>query len=748
MLEERSRNLLEEVKQGVKSIPKYLTIYPINENQVINKVPAQNLYAKGQQTHAVHNLLYRVFKSESKLLRSILEFNGFHLTESHDWNIMWVGTNAKPYLYQGLNEFQKINHFPHSNEVTRKDKLCENIVKMQETHGKDLYNIIPDTYILPDEFADFYNDFKRNKGKWIIKPVASSQGRGIYIVDNLNEVPMDEVVVISRYIDNPYLINGLKFDMRVYVLITSFEPLKIYVYEEGLARFASKKYTSAHATTDKYMHLTNYSIQKKSSNFVQNNDPLKDDEGHKWSLTALCRHFEQIGVDPGFVWSKIYDLIIKSLISIEPHVVEQVRKYSLHRSNCFDLFGFDILLDSNLRPWLVEVNLCPSMNNDSPLDHRIKSNLIADALTLIGIRQFDRKKERINIVKTRIKQRQNMQNASANVLHRTAQTTVGKSKNKEILRETLMEFERRGNFVRIYPAKGTDYYDAFFETIRPINQNLYKYLYTDYQIPKPQTAVAPKSAPRPAHRSEKRMRPKGMQECMKISSLKNSEADRPSTTAGTPQRRNNSGNASRERKSSASPNHSTEYHSTEGSEEQPSKLVITGDDVLMEYIARLMHALRAIKDDLLKATWRRSLERFIVHHVWHTNDIRRSSNNAMWQRLESRLIEMKERRRRLLENIYRKRKLEYDVEKTEEQKEIIIRGFSSVQLEDMLKTSTRNVAQELVSCLVDSHGHGVLTEIINWLAQSAKNKSRESFADQRYNIKKPYNHEDEDEDFQ
>ena len=105
MLEERSRSLLEEVKQGVKSIPKYLTIYPVNENQVISKVPAQNLYAKGQATHAVHNLLYRVFKSESKLLRSILEFNGFHLTESHDWNIMWVGTNAKPYLYQGLNEF-------------------------------------------------------------------------------------------------------------------------------------------------------------------------------------------------------------------------------------------------------------------------------------------------------------------------------------------------------------------------------------------------------------------------------------------------------------------------------------------------------------------------------------------------------------------------------------------------------------------------------------------------------------------
>lgn len=153
------------------------------------------------------------------------------------------------------------------------------------------------------------------------------------------------------------------------------------------------------------MHLTNYSIQKKSDKFVTNHDPLKDDVGHKWSLTALNRHFEQIGVDTGFVWGKIYDLIIKTVISIEPSVVEQVRKYSLFRGNCFDLYGFDVLLDSNLKPWLIEVNLSPSMNTDSPLDHRIKSNLIADTLTLAGVRVFDRKKERMNIIKSRLKQR-------------------------------------------------------------------------------------------------------------------------------------------------------------------------------------------------------------------------------------------------------------------------------------------------------------------------------------------------------
>ena len=62
-------------------------------------------------------------------------------------------------MYEGLNDNQKINHFPFSYELTRKDRLCYNIVKMQEKFGKEEFNIIPDTYILPDEFADFYSHF-------------------------------------------------------------------------------------------------------------------------------------------------------------------------------------------------------------------------------------------------------------------------------------------------------------------------------------------------------------------------------------------------------------------------------------------------------------------------------------------------------------------------------------------------------------------------------------------------------------
>ena len=73
-----------------------------------------------------------------------------------------------------------------------------------------------------------------------MKPANSSRGRGIYIVDDISEVNVDDTSVISRYITNPLLINGHKFDLRIYVVVTTIEPLRMYVYKEGLARFASE----------------------------------------------------------------------------------------------------------------------------------------------------------------------------------------------------------------------------------------------------------------------------------------------------------------------------------------------------------------------------------------------------------------------------------------------------------------------------------------------------------------------------
>jgi len=64
---------------------------------------------------------------------------------------------------------------------------------------------------------------------------------------------------------NPHLINGFKYDMRIYVLVTSYDPLKIYIYDDGLGRFATEKYTTKSKNLKlRYIHLTNYSVNKNS----------------------------------------------------------------------------------------------------------------------------------------------------------------------------------------------------------------------------------------------------------------------------------------------------------------------------------------------------------------------------------------------------------------------------------------------------------------------------------------------------
>ena len=206
-------------------------------------------------------------------------------------------------------------------------------------------------------------------------------------------MPTDESCIISRYIPNPLLINGLKFDLRIYVVVTCFDPLRIYIYNEGLTRFASEKYKLSDCKSNRFAHLTNYSVNKKNEKFVQNTNATEDGKGNKWSLSALFKHFDVIGVDCDLLWSRVYDIIIKSFISVEGVLNQTAKKFSCHRSNCFELFGFDILIDSGLHPWLMEINLTPSLACESPLDFQIKSNLIADMFTLIGIQPFDRKKE-------------------------------------------------------------------------------------------------------------------------------------------------------------------------------------------------------------------------------------------------------------------------------------------------------------------------------------------------------------------
>lgn len=181
--------------------------------------------------------------------------------------------------------------------------------------------------------------------------------------------------------------------MRIYVALTSINPLRIYMYEEGLARFATCKYNNGSGgKSSKYMHLTNYSINKKNAAFRHNKDEINDGEGSKWSLSALRKLMKTLGIDDKAIWRQIEDIIIKTILSAEPHINSAFDQYVPSSNNCFELLGFDILIDEVLQPWLIEVNLSPSLGCDAPLDQKIKGNLMADLFTLVGVVPLEQRK--------------------------------------------------------------------------------------------------------------------------------------------------------------------------------------------------------------------------------------------------------------------------------------------------------------------------------------------------------------------
>lgn len=121
-----------------------------------------------------------------------------------------------------------------------------------------------------------------------------------------------------------------------------------------------------------------------AQDYKRNTSAADDGTGHKWSIRALLRHLEETGVDTGQLWKSIRDVVVKTLIAAEPTVTSAVNSSMRHRGLCFELFGFDILIDAKLKAWLIEVNVCPSLASSAPLDRKIKTSLLTDVFHLVG----------------------------------------------------------------------------------------------------------------------------------------------------------------------------------------------------------------------------------------------------------------------------------------------------------------------------------------------------------------------------
>ncbi|KAF4130383.1 Tubulin-tyrosine ligase family [Phytophthora infestans] len=321
------------------------------------------------------------------------------------WNLLW--TWSKPRVErQTLLVWQKVNHFQHAKALTRKDCLKKHIGKYLSAGGKlrQAFDIIPPTFLLPKEYVSFVQAFqerserlRRNgvseaKNIWIMKPVALSRGRGISLVNDLSQVIYGEQVIIQEYIAAPRLLDGFKFDLRLYVLVTSFNPLEAFLYDEGFVRLCTRPYEDSDISNI-FVHLTNSSIQKENQEAITGTCTMneekseasqKDTGGTKTTLAYLWRRLAAEGVDVEQVKRSIEEVVLKALLCGEDHIPFQV--------NSFDLLGYDILLDADLRPWLIEINSSPSMARDIDLDYQVKDAMMLDTLRVVDPLHFDRAK--------------------------------------------------------------------------------------------------------------------------------------------------------------------------------------------------------------------------------------------------------------------------------------------------------------------------------------------------------------------
>ena len=122
--------------------------------------------AQSNPAGARYHLTFRLVNGEARIISQIFLANGFQEVGScnQDFNIMWTSSNPNPNLFKSLLPHQRVNHFPRSYELTRKDRMYKNIERLQQAKGLKHFNFLPKTFILPTEFTEFTATFNKIKG--------------------------------------------------------------------------------------------------------------------------------------------------------------------------------------------------------------------------------------------------------------------------------------------------------------------------------------------------------------------------------------------------------------------------------------------------------------------------------------------------------------------------------------------------------------------------------------------------------
>ncbi|CAH8482830.1 unnamed protein product [Dicrocoelium dendriticum] len=453
--DEASNDELENEKSSCASIKHSIanSLDRVSDTSSIRSFTTSQKHKKRKKRAYTVNLSNCKYESVRRVLR---RFGFREVEEDEDWNLYWTDYSVSLDRVVVMKAWQKINHFPGMSELCRKDSLARNLNRMAKMFPKD-YAIFPKTWCLPSDWNELQNYARKRKSKtYIFKPDTGCQGRGIYLTKSVKDMrPMDNMIC-QVYLSKPFVIDGYKFDLRLYILLTSCDPLRMFMFKDGLVRFTTVQYADPNNrnVNNLYMHLTNYALQKHSNEYI------RDDEegGTKRRVTTLNRWFRENDYDLQKIWADIDDVIIKTVLSgyaVLRHNYRTCFPNHVQTSACFEILGFDIMLDHKLKPYILEVNHSPSFSTDSKLDKEIKEAMLWDTLQLAHFSMISKKKC-MEDERKRIRSR---------LLQKTVRKDVRETNEKDLahFNEVAEKYERNhlGNYRMIYPPADKEKYEKF-----------------------------------------------------------------------------------------------------------------------------------------------------------------------------------------------------------------------------------------------------------------------------------------------
>jgi hypothetical protein len=325
----------------------------------------------------------------NRFAREALLASGWQETAGDDWDLFWDPEQPTIAKCRRVAEGQIYGHFRGVGALSIKTRLYQNLTTARVllgAAGDQEYDFTPLTFFMPDERAALLAAAADSpETLWIQKPRALAGGRGVTLLADASQATTWDGWLVQEYLSSPHLLDGYKYTLRCYLLISSLDPLEVGLYRDGFCKRASRPFRlDGEARTDRFRHLTNPEVLRE--------DRETPTSSRNLTHTAYRRRLREDGLDDEMLWRRIRRMLALTAIAAREDMLAQARNEGIPPRAGFELVGVDVLVDSTLRPWLLECNLLPSLTVEAApsteparQEQAIKRQVVRDTLAQLGV---------------------------------------------------------------------------------------------------------------------------------------------------------------------------------------------------------------------------------------------------------------------------------------------------------------------------------------------------------------------------